>query len=68
MRVLELVGATPESPKDFDVDVDKDDGGLWDRRRSGRERIHRVLFTESLDSDSEEKFHKKRNNTGGERN
>ena len=68
MRVLELVGATPESPKDFDVDVDKYDGGLWDRRRSGRERIHRVLFTESLDSDSEDKFHKKRNNTGGERN
>ena len=56
IKVLELVGATPVSPKDADVDAEKGGGGWEGRRKSGSKIMNRVLFTDIPESDSDYKF------------
>ena len=65
--VMEPVEATPVSPKNADADAEKGDGEWEGRRRSGRKRMQRVLFTKIPDSDSDANFHKTRDNAGGKR-
>ena len=49
------------------MDAENGDVGLEGRRRSVRKSMQRVMFTEIPDSDSGDKFHKKRDNYGGKR-
>ena len=49
------------------LDAENGDVGLEGRRRSVRKSMQRVMFTEIPDSDSGDKFHKKRDNYGGKR-